>query len=278
MLEHRFVKQQFRQHFARPHLTHLRLQAEHGPCQCLGCTRRWVRWVWWDVSSTWWRSFSGHPYNCSWSILGMSSVALSSSGVENHNRRLQDCEMVSGCTLTKELHCGFYSLKGWRLVLETEHARRKSNNNTCLSIDLWSNSFESISESLLTHLRLQAEHGPCPCSGCTRRWVRWVWWDVSSIWWRSFSGYRYNCSWSILEMSSVALGSSGVENHNRRLQDCEVVSGCTFTEELHCGFYSLKGWRLVLETEHARRKNNNNTCLRIDLWSNSFDSISQDHI
>ena len=155
--------------------------------------------------------------------LGMSSVALSSSGVENHNRRLQYCEMVSGCTLTKELHRGFYSLKGWRLVLETEHARRKSNNNTCLSIDLWSNSFESISESLLTHLRLQAEHGPCPCLGCTRRWVRWVWWDVSSTWWRSFSGYWYNCSWSILEMSSVALSSSGVENHNRRLQDCEMV-------------------------------------------------------
>ena len=145
MLEHRFVKQQFRQHFARSHLTHLRLQAEHGPCPRSGCTRRWVRWVWWDVSSIWWRSFSGYWYNCSWSILGMSSVALSLCGVENHNRRLQDCEMVSGCALAEELHCGFHSLNGWRLVLETEHARRKSNNNTCLSIDLWSNSFDSIS-------------------------------------------------------------------------------------------------------------------------------------
>ena len=43
------------------------------------------------------------------------------------------------------------------------------------------------------------------------------------------------------ECVSVALSSSGVENHNRRLQDCEMVSGCTFTEELHCGFHSLKG-------------------------------------
>ena len=44
--------------------------------------------------------------------LGNVFSCAQSSGVENHNRQLQDCEMVSGCTLTKELHCGFYSLKG----------------------------------------------------------------------------------------------------------------------------------------------------------------------